>query len=304
MFKSDSGEPVYRIVKKVGEGTFGKVYKGKETATNKKVALKKIKLKNEQDGVPVTLIREISILKALSHKNIINLLDSFIQDRDKVHNFKKTSYSIFLVFPFIKTDLLALIKRKQIEVKDAISYTEQILQGLAYIHSKHILHRDIKPSNILVRSDKTVKIADFGLSRTTIDENMTRGTVTRWYRAPELLLGCSRYDNSIDVWALGCVIGEMLLSKPLFVAESEMDQLSAISFMCGEIKTEVFKKNMVMESLNKVIFGKSKKAKIRETFIKHSELLAFLIESMLKIAPDKRITAEDALKFIQSAISI
>ncbi|KAH9386508.1 cyclin-dependent kinase 12/13 [Nematocida major] len=302
MFKRQGKETAYKVLKKVGQGTFGKVYLGKDLATNKKVALKKIRVTNEVDGVPVTLIREISILRALRHKNIISTLGSYVKDEESVHSMKTTWYSVFIVFPFMETDLSHLIKNTIIPIEDMMSYTKQILQGLRYIHARNIIHRDIKPSNILIGPNKTVKIADFGLSRTFVNTYMTRGVVSRWYRAPELLLGSASYGKSIDMWSCGCIVGEMLLRKPLFISESDAGQLSAISIVCGEIDPSMFDESVHSENLSLSVIGKGEESKILRTFSSCSKTLAHLVDQMLQIDPSRRITAKASLAILKESL--
>ncbi len=106
----------------------------------------------------------------------------------------------------------------------------QLLRGLKYVHSANVLHRDLKPSNLLVNANCDLKIADFGLARTTSDTNfMTEYVVTRWYRAPELLLNCSEYTEAIDVWSVGCIFMELLNRKPLFPGKDYVQQLVLIT---------------------------------------------------------------------------
>lgn len=289
----------YEILKKIGEGTFGKVFLGREKETSRKIALKKVKIRNNENGLSINLIREISILRSLSHRNVIRITEAFINNRRKVHAFERESYTICMVFPYVRTDLSRLIKKSKISVTDAALYTKQILQGLAYIHSRHIIHRDIKPSNILVCSNKTVKIADFGLARVYSDRDMSCGVVTRSYRAPELLLGSAGYSDSIDVWSVGCTVGEMLQGKILFTRKSEIEVLVDISHLCGEIRAEVFRECRISGNMGQTVFGEGLMPKISETFGKYSKVLSSLMEQMLVIDPRKRITAKKALSYLK-----
>lgn len=114
---------------------------------------------------------------------------------------------------------------------DAMQYfLYQILRGLKYVHSAHVLHRDLKPSNLLLNSNCDLKIGDFGLARTTSETDfMTEYVVTRWYRAPELLLNCSEYTAAIDIWSVGCILGEIMTRKPLFPGKDYVHQLRLIT---------------------------------------------------------------------------
>ncbi|EHY66822.1 uncharacterized protein NESG_00645 [Nematocida ausubeli] len=299
--KNTQHESRYKIQKKIGEGTFGKVYSAVDLIKNKRVAMKKIKLEKQQNGVPVELIREISILKALSHRNLIKVLDTFVKDHEEVHNLNRSSYSIFLVFPYARMDLAKVMKEKTLSQEEILSYAKQILKGLQYMHSRHVIHRDIKPSNILVLSNKCVKIADFGLSRTLSKISMTQGVVTRWYRPPELLMCATRYDASVDIWALGCVIAEMLWKRPLFMEGSDVDQMNAIGLVCGEIDTSIFLDHISDSGLNPVVFRKGEESKIPEMFKEYNPTLFKLITGMMKIHPKRRLTAQESLKIMKKA---
>lgn len=109
----------------------------------------------------------------------------------------------------------------------------QILRGLKYIHSANVLHRDLKPSNLLLNANCDLKIADFGLARTTSETDfMTEYVVTRWYRAPELLLNSSEYTSAIDVWSVGCIFAEIMTREPLFPGKDYVHQLKLVTEVC------------------------------------------------------------------------
>ncbi|KAM7264332.1 hypothetical protein ACFE04_002015 [Oxalis oulophora] len=218
----------YEKVEKIGEGTYGVVYKGRDRATLEIIALKKIRLDNEEEGVPSTAIREISLLRELNHANVVRL-------RNVVHNEKR----LYLVFEFLDIDL-----KKQMDsnpdfgkdMKLIKSFLFQILHGLAFCHSHRVLHRDLKPQNLLIdRSTNAIKLADFGLARAfgIPVRTFTHEVVTLWYRAPEILLGSRHYSTSVDVWSVGCIFAEMVNQKPLFPGDSEIDQLFRIFRIMG-----------------------------------------------------------------------
>ena len=229
---SDLGD--YVVQKKIGEGTFGEVSLALHKKTKQRVALKRILVNNEREGMPMTALREIRILKKLQHPNIIKLNEIAIKVlvRDR-----KESRVTFMVFPYLEHDLDGLLQNPEVKFTPAQlkSYMMQILRGVAHLHSCMILHRDIKSSNILVSEAGRIKIADFGLARpyTINTGNLTNMVVTRWYRPPELLMGCTEYDSKIDMWGVGCVFGEMLKRRAILPGTSDLDQLKLIWNLCG-----------------------------------------------------------------------
>lgn len=204
-------------------GTYGVVYKGRHKKTNRLVALKKIRLESEEEGVPSTAIREISLLKELQHPNIVGLEDVLMQEN-----------KLYLVFEFLSMDLkryMDTIPKEQFMDKMLVkSYTYQILQGILFCHQRRVLHRDLKPQNLLIDNKGIIKLADFGLARAFgIPVRVyTHEVVTLWYRAPEILLGSQRYSTPVDVWSIGCIFAEMVTKRPLFHGDSEIDQLFRI----------------------------------------------------------------------------
>ena len=220
----------FQKIQKIGEGTYGVVYKAKEKSTGKIVALKKIRLGEDREGMPATTIREISLLKDMKHKNIVSL-HQVIYAQDKLY--------LYLVFEYAETDLKKYIERmrreRQTLTKDEIrAYSLQLTSALEYCHSIGVLHRDLKPQNILIKG-KQLKLADFGLSRSVGIplHTLTNEVVTLWYRAPELLLAASHYSTAIDVWSLGCVVCEFVMLKPMFPGDSEIDQLYKMFQLLG-----------------------------------------------------------------------
>ncbi|XP_075758045.1 cyclin-dependent kinase 2 isoform X2 [Pelodiscus sinensis] len=193
----------FQKVEKIGEGTYGVVYKAKNKATGEVVALKKIRLDTETEGVPSTAIREISLLKELNHTNIVKLLDV-------IH----TENKLYLVFEFLHQDLKKFMDSSSVSgipLPLIKSYLFQLLQGLAFCHSHRVLHRDLKPQNLLINAEGAIKLADFGLARAfgVPVRTYTHEVVTLWYRAPEILLGCKYYSTAVDIWSLGCIFAEM-----------------------------------------------------------------------------------------------
>lgn len=210
-------------IEKIGEGTYGVVYKGKHKKTGQIVAMKKIRLESEDEGVPSTAIREISLLKELKHDNIVSLEEVLMEET-----------RLYLIFEYLSMDLKKYLDSLDPGVMmkpDLVkSYLYQITDAILFCHQRRVLHRDLKPQNLLIDKNGIIKVADFGLGRAfgVPVRVYTHEVVTLWYRAPEVLLGSSRYSCPIDIWSLGCIFAEMATRRPLFQGDSEIDQLFRI----------------------------------------------------------------------------
>ncbi|RHY21430.1 hypothetical protein DYB25_013808, partial [Aphanomyces astaci] len=239
----------YRKVSKIGEGTYGVVYKAVDLNTNRTVALKKIRLESEDEGVPSTAMREISLLKELSHPNVVHLYD-VVHQADKLYLVCPRPYSLSLlhhhvvvqVFEFLDHDLKHFMDLHGPTLVPFVlkRYVHQMLlyicpclhlpishvlqRGIAYCHSNRVLHRDLKPQNLLLDLQGNLKLADFGLARAfgIPIRNYTHEVVTLWYRAPEILLGGSHYATAVDIWSIGCIFAEMFNRKPLFPGRDDI----------------------------------------------------------------------------------
>ncbi|KAI5181228.1 negative regulator of the PHO system [Nematocida sp. AWRm80] len=260
-----------RFVKKdlLGYGTYSMVYKGQDMINNAIVALKIIKI-SEEEGMPNTALREISIMKTLSHKNILSILDV-------IH----TETQLTIILEYAESDLRKLLTSSApINKKSLI---QQLVTGVAYLHQEHIVHRDLKPQNILVTKEGVLKIADFGLARSFEIKmpSYSSEVVTLWYRSPELLKGAKMYSYSIDIWSLGCIISEILTGNPLFTGNEKQDQILKIS------KYLSLQPSNCMEYLLKI------HPNTDPIYVK-------IIFECLKEDPTKRITAPEILKYLQN----
>ncbi|XP_032925995.1 cyclin-dependent kinase 10-like isoform X1 [Catharus ustulatus] len=218
----------FEKLNRIGEGTYGIVYRARDTLTDETVALKKVRMDNEKDGMPISSLREITLLLELQHPNIVELKEVVVGNHLE---------SIFLVMGYCEQDLASLLENMQTPFSEAQvkCIILQVLKGLQYLHENYIIHRDLKVSNLLMTDKGCVKIADFGLARTygMPPKPMTPKVVTLWYRAPELLLGMTTQTTSIDMWAAGCILAELLAHKPLLPGTSEIHQIDLIVQLLG-----------------------------------------------------------------------
>jgi cyclin-dependent kinase 2 len=277
----------YERLEKVGEGTYGVVYKCKIKKTTEYVALKKIRLENEDEGIPSTAIREISILKQLKHPNIVRLVDL-------IHGEKK----LYLVFEFMEHDLKKFLDLNNGPLSPPLvkSYLYQICAAIKYCHSKRILHRDLKPQNLLIDKNGAIKLGDFGLARAVgiPIKTLTHEILTLWYRAPEILLGQKEYSTPVDMWSVGLIFYEMAHRKPLFAGDSEIDQIFKIFQMYGTPNEKNWPGITKLPEF-KLSFPQFKGKGI-ESYNKNLESLGLdLLSKMLQLDPCKRISAKAAL---------
>ncbi|CUG94117.1 CDC2-related protein kinase, putative [Bodo saltans] len=252
----------YHIESQLGEGTYGVVFRARQKQTGALYAVKKLRLEGLGEGVPATAVREITLLQDLSpHPNIVRLLQVISR-----------RHRLYLVFELMSSDLRKFIQKvaasaaprpttnapwSAVPLEVTKHLTRQMLHALWFCHQNRIVHRDLKPGNVLV-VDKlesevagaptsssalnpndprryTCKLADFGLARTFELPlvTYTNEVVTLWYRAPEILLGENHYTPAVDVWSVGCIVGEMMLGRPLFRGESQLDQVQKIFNVVG-----------------------------------------------------------------------
>jgi len=278
----------YYKIEKLGEGTYGVVYKAKDNVTGQIVALKKIRLEAEDEGVPSTAIREISLLKELPHPNIVTLYNVVHEDN-----------KLYLVFEYLDQDLKKYMDMcgKNLHHMLVKSYLQQLIKGIAHCHSHRVLHRDLKPQNLLIDKKGVLKLADFGLARAfgVPVRTYTHEVVTLWYRAPEILLGGKQYSTPVDVWSIGCIFAEMVTRSPLFPGDSEIDQLFRI-FRCLGTPNEEMWPNVSQFPDYKTTFPQWSPVPLKTVVEGLDELGLDLLSKMLIYEPSKRISARDALR--------
>lgn len=280
----------YTKLEQLGEGSYATVYKGISKVNNAVVALKEIRLQ-EEEGIPFTAIREASLLKGLNHSNIVRL-----------HDIIPTKEHLLLVFEYLHTDLCLFLEERPfgLHAQNVKLLFFQLLRALQYIHEKSILHRDIKPQNVLLSVQGELKLADFGLARakSVPSRTYTNEIVTLWYRPPDVLLGSTEYTTSLDIWGAGCIFVEMISGFPLFPGvKSAYDQLTKIFKVLGTpqrsdwpvIKKCAYNRDDFNSYLKEPLYHQTPRLRTQL----YAEELA---ENMLQFDPNERITAKAAMR--------
>ncbi|KAF9596674.1 hypothetical protein IFM89_012873 [Coptis chinensis] len=271
----------------LGEGTYGVVYKAIDTQTGQVVAIKKIRIGQQKEGVNFTALREIKLLKELKDPNIIQLIDAF-PHKGNLH----------LVFEFMESDLEAVIRDRNIVLSpaDIKSYIQMTLKGLAFCHKKWVLHRDMKPNNLLIGADGQLKLADFGLARIfgSPDRRFTHQVFARWYRAPELLFGTKQYGSGVDVWAAACIFAELLLRRPFLQGSTDIDQLGKIFTAFGTPKPSQWPDMVFLPDYVEYTYLPA--PALRSLFPTASDDCLDLLAKMFTYDPKARISVQQALE--------
>ncbi|XP_076900667.1 mitogen-activated protein kinase 3-like [Bidens hawaiensis] len=305
----------------IGRGAYGIVCSMLNAETNEMVAMKKIMNAFDNYMDAKRTLREIKLLRHLDHENVIALKDVVPPP------IRREFSDVYIATELMDTDLHQIIRSNQnlseehcqvfllLNYKQHIIITEflitmsmlfslclqyflyQLLRGLEYIHSAKVIHRDLKPSNLLLNTNCDLKICDFGLARPNADNDfMTEYVVTRWYRAPELLLNSSDYSAAIDVWSVGCIYMELMNRRPLFAGKDHVHQMRLLTELLGTpsesdlgfIKNEDAKRFIAQ-------LPRHPRQSLPEKFPDVHPLAIDLVEKMLTFDPAKRITVEEAL---------
>lgn len=288
----------------VGEGTYGTVYRAQCKTSGRTVALKHVSLMGkDKDEFPLTTVREIRNLRHLRHANIVELLDVCAGPNG-------SHVDVYLVFEYCPADLTGVMsfRGKRMKPEEIKCIIQQLLEALDYCHEQHIVHRDLKPSNVLLDSDGTLKLCDFGLSR-SIDgkSNYSTRVITMWYRPPELLLGAKVYDESVDIWSVGCILGELLFHFALFPKDSEVAMLLHICMRYGFWSEQKWPEALRCQPLWQKSLGSTLQKKHNKAFRddpgdlfpsinkQYGSYCEDLLRKMLALDPEKRCDCDGAL---------
>ncbi|XP_057217925.1 cyclin-dependent kinase 4 [Triplophysa rosa] len=283
----------YEPVAEIGGGAHGTVYKARDKDSGQFVALKSVRVQTNQDGLPLSTVREVALLRRLEqfdHPNIVRLMDVCATLRTEQET------KVTLVFEHVDQDLRTYMEKAPapgLPISQIRELMQQLLCGLAFLHTNRVLHRDLKPENILVTSRGQVKLADFGLARIySCHMALTPVVVTLWYRSPEVLLQAS-YATPVDIWSTGCIFAEMFRRKPLFCGDSEVDQLAKIFAVIGLPSEEEWPSDVTLSRQN---FSPQKPQSITDCVPEISEMGTKLLLDMLTFDPSRRISALSALE--------
>ena len=279
----------YEVLGEVGEGAYGIVLKVRNKENGEILAIKTFK-DTDDEIVQKSMVRELKVLKNLKHDNIVQLKDCF-----------KKKGKLYLVFEYVEKTLLEIIELKPNGLDSGMikDYIYQLCKAVNYIHNLDLIHRDIKPENILIKNDGVVKLCDFGFCRSMPQKGgiLTDYVATRWYRAPELLLGSTNYGKEVDLWAIGCLMGELIDGQPMFPGDNELNQLVLIQKLLGvlpQYQLDIFYSNPRFagykfeniskpESIERRYYGKMNKTGLN------------FLRQLLKIDPKERLTGQEVL---------
>jgi serine/threonine protein kinase len=288
----------YEIISKVGGGGFGSVFKARTKRDGTIVAIKSVRLPHKSTTIPTFAQREIQILQQFGDQPdspFCSLL------RDPIHD--PSDRSLSLIFKYYPYDLNALFLMKSLAFDQIRFYLYRLLRGLQILHKANYVHRDVKPENILIDINHNLALTDFGLAR-EVTGNLTAKAGTQFYRAPEQLLGDTRYGTPVDIWAIGCTMYFMMTQKILFEGRSDCDQFEQICAVMGTPTADEWPGMMWLPNTNLFLPRQRRKRDFRKWLVDRfanctetvpSEYIELMLE-MLNWNPDERITAEDALK--------
>lgn len=278
---------------RIDEGTYGVVFRARDRSSGEVVALKQLKVQSarSEDGFPIFSLREISILTKLNHPNIVNC-------REVVTGI--TQDHIFMVMDYAEHELKVLLDRHEFSIAERKCLYKQLFAGVEYLHQRWIMHRDIKTTNILLNNSGILKLCDFGLARYYGDpiRAYTHRVISLWYRPPELLMGQKKYTVAVDNWSAGCVFAEVILRKPIFPGQVELNQLQLIYEVTGTPTEETWPGYDELPNRRKLDF-KLALPRWREVFPDDEDVCdqgLELLSKLLDCCPERRLTAGGALE--------
>jgi serine/threonine protein kinase len=282
----------YEVIKTIGEGAYGVVLQCRNKESNELVAIKRFKESDEDELVRKTTVREVKVLRLLKdEKFVVHLIEAF-----------RRKGKLYLVFEYVGCNLLEVLEQhpQGLEMEEVRRMIFTLLLGVRACHANSVIHRDIKPENLLLHNDNSLRLCDFGFARIYNNsmDDLTDYVATRWYRSPELLLGTTNYGLPSDMWAIGCIMAELIDGQALFPGESELDQIFMIQKLLGNFtaqQQEVFRKNkrFANETLRDVT--KTESTLERKYGRKANKKALQFLKSLLVIDPEKRLTVDEAI---------
>ena len=281
----------YKRLELIDTGTYGKVFKIKNLKLKKLYACKEIKLIEKNNEMNMVSLRELNLLLNVNHPNII------FAKEVKLNIFMEKFFIIMEYCNFdIKSILESHVKFSLAQIK---IITRQLLYGISVLHDNFIIQRDLKTSNILLNKRGILKICDFGMARifNLKSKYMSQEVVTLWYRPPEILMGQKNYTSSVDLWAIGCILSELITSEVLFSGKTELDQLIKIFSMLGAPTSDLWLNLHSLPYTKKIIFPLQPYNCIYSKMCGKIDITAIdLIQKLLAYDPSKRISASRALQ--------
>jgi serine/threonine protein kinase len=282
----------YEVIKTIGEGAYGVVLQCRNKESGELVAIKRFKESDEDELVRKTTLREVKILRLLKEETfVVHLLEAF-----------RRKGKLYLVFEYVGCNLLDVLEQhpQGLDMEEVRRMIFTLMLGVRACHANSVIHRDIKPENLLLHTDNSLRLCDFGFARiyNTSMNDLTDYVATRWYRSPELLLGTTNYGLASDMWAVGCIMAELIDGQALFPGESELDQIFMIQKLLGNFTSQqqdVFRKNkrFANETLREV--SKTETTLERKYGRKANKKALHFLKSLLVIDPEKRLTVDEAL---------
>eukprot|EP00928_Gymnodinium_smaydae_P048724 TRINITY_DN3261_c0_g5_i1.p1 TRINITY_DN3261_c0_g5~~TRINITY_DN3261_c0_g5_i1.p1 ORF type:complete len:497 (-),score=83.85 TRINITY_DN3261_c0_g5_i1:107-1597(-) len=283
----------FRKLNRIDEGTYGVVYRARDTVTGEVVALKQLKLSasKSEEGFPHASLREVILLSKMDHPNVVCLREVVVGS---------SPLHIFMVMDYAEHELRALLEHTAFGVAEVKCLMKQLLSAVAHLHERWVLHRDLKTSNLLLTNQGVLKVCDFGLARHFGSplRNYSKNVITLWYRAPELILGQRQYSTGVDVWSVGCIFAEMFLRRPLLPGKSEIHQLTLIFELTGTPTEEEWPGYEALPN-RKHLDMKLSMPRWRTVFPEPpegslSDMGLELLRSLLTCSPERRASAEGA----------
>ena len=277
----------------LGEGTFGEVIQGFSKERQHFVAIKNIKIKPDEGGLPSAILREVAVLQELDNAHVVKLFEYLVSPLE-----------LKLVFELLETDLGKYIKslERPMAPRNVKYMTWQLMKGLEACHSRAVIHRDIKPQNVLIDRQLRLKLADFGLARSvsTPLPKYTHEVVTLWYRAPEILLGSALYSSGVDLWAMGCIFAEAATGHPVFAGDSEIDTLFKVFQKLGTPSEDIWPGlgELPCYKPSFPLWPVKGWANIRNTWAQVGNDGVDLLEKLLVYDPKKRISTRGSLMHV------